>query len=334
MTARSLTGKQPMEFAPGVHRISGMVGVRPLQLFLLAGKKRRILVDSGCSHHPGEIVFPYLSNIGLNPRHIDMVINTHCDMDHSGGNHALKIANPNVEITCGELDRALIEDPKVMWNLRYNAYSEDHGIYYEDATRAGIFEAMGEPQSVDRTWRGGERIDLGDDWFVEIHHTPGHSDGHLAILDPRSRTLLSGDAVHGSMYPDSHGQPSLCPTYLNVDRYVSTIRYLGSLPVDCLAGCHWPLKYGEEVRQFLAESLEFVNRTEKAVVSFLTQSPKGVTLRDLIASVGPLLGSWPRQVDIELVYAINGHLKYLLAEGKIVAVSGTKPVVYSIVPER
>jgi len=164
--------------------------------------------------------------MGLRPRDIDMVINTHCDMDHCGGNSAVKLANPNVQITCGEADRALVEDPQVMWNLRYNAYFNDHCIHYDEMTRAEIFKAMGEPQPVDQTWRGGETIDLGEEWYVEIHHTPGHSNGHLAILDPRSRTLLSGDAVHGSMYPDPQGRPSLCPTYLNVDSYVSTIRYL------------------------------------------------------------------------------------------------------------
>ena len=333
MTVRSWTGKKSMEIAPGIHLISGMVGERPLQLYLLTGKTRCILVDTGCAYHPDEIIFPYLRQIGLHPHNIDIVINTHCDMDHCGGNNALKIANPNVEITCGELDRALIENPQLMWDLRYNAYFKDHGIYYDESTRAEIFKAMGNPQSVDRSWRGGECIDLGDQWYVEIHHTPGHSSGHLAVLDPRSGTLLSGDAVHGSMYPDSQGQPALCPTYLKVDSYVSTIRYLESLKVDCLAGCHWPLQRGKAVRRFLKESLEFVDRTERTIVSHLRQSPGGVTVRDLISKVGPSLGAWPRTMDAELVYAIDGHLKLLLAEGKIVAVPGAHPLVFRMASE-
>jgi glyoxylase-like metal-dependent hydrolase (beta-lactamase superfamily II) len=321
-----------MEIAPGIHLISGMVGVRPLQLYLLTGKMRCILVDTGCAHHPNEIVFPYLRQFGLHPHQIDMVINTHCDMDHCGGNSALKSANPNVEITCGEQDRALVENPQLMWDLRYNAYFKDHGIHYDATTRAEIFNAMGNPQPVDLTWSGGERIDLGDEWYVEIHHTPGHSSGHLAILDLRSRTLLSGDAVHGSMYPDLQGQPSLCPTYLEVDSYVSTIRYLESLQIDCLAGCHWPLQHGKAVGQFLAESLEFVDRAESAVVASLRQNPEGLTLRDLISNVGPSLGAWPRRMDAELVYAIDGHLKLLLAEGRIVADRGVRPVVFRLAP--
>ena len=74
-----------MEIAPGIHLISGMVGLRPLQLFLLTRKSRCVLVDTGCAHHPEEIIFPYLRQAGLHPEDIDMVINAHCDIDHCGG---------------------------------------------------------------------------------------------------------------------------------------------------------------------------------------------------------------------------------------------------------
>lgn len=320
-----------MEIAPGIHMISGVVGTRPLQLFLLRGSARCVLMDTGCAPDPDKIIFPYLHSIGLSAPDIAMVVNTHCDMDHCGGNHAMKRANPRLEIGCGEQDRELIEDPQAMWARRYNAYDKEHGIHYDDATRNAIFEALGEPQPVDRTWRGGDRIDLGDGWELEIHHTPGHSKGHLAVFDPRSRTLLSGDAVHGALYPDLEGNPVLCPTYLEPASYLETIDYIESLPIARLATCHWPLMTGSAIQKFLAESREFVHRAEQAVLAQLAKNTAGLTLRELIACCGPDLGSWPRATDGELVYALAGHVELLLRQNRIARASATQPAIFRMV---
>lgn len=317
-----------MEIAPGIYLISGLVGARPLQLYLLRGASCCVLLDTGCAPDPDKFIFPYLHSLGLRPQNLDIVINTHCDMDHCGGNHAVKQANPRVQIICGVQDQPLIEDPQVMWARRYNAYEADHGICYDLATRRGIFEAMGSAQPVDQTWCGGETIDLGQGWIVEIHHTPGHTRGHLAVFDPRSRTMLSGDAVHGAMYPDVNGDPALCPTYVNIDDYMASIHYLQSLPIECLATCHWPVKRGTAVGEFLRESLTFVHVAEHAILACLETSRDGMTLRQVIQAVGPALGSWPRYADSELVYAIAGHMENLQSRSLIVAVPNTQPVVF------
>ncbi|MFP5204957.1 MAG: MBL fold metallo-hydrolase [Acidobacteriota bacterium] len=319
-----------MEIAPGIHRIAGRVGSRPLQLFLLRGSAQSVLLDTGCAPDPEQIVFPYLRSRGIDRDEIGLAINTHCDMDHCGGNLSIKQALPTVRIACGALDRELIEDPEAMWARRYNAYDEKHGIRYDDATRVSIFAAMGDRQPVDRTWQGGEHIDLGDGWQVEIHHTPGHSKGHLAVFDPRSRTMLCGDAVQGAYYPDVEGHSVLCPTYLEPASYLQTIDALESLPIACLATCHWPLKRGSEVRAFLAESRAFVHRAEKLVLAHLARNPAGLTLREIVAKCGPELGSWPRASDSELVYALAGHLDLLLAQGRIIEAAGTRPAIYSM----
>lgn len=318
-----------MEIAPGIHLITGYVGIRPLQLYLLRGASCCVLLDTGCAPDPDKFIFPYLRGLGMRPQDLDIVINTHCDMDHCGGNHAVKQANPQVQIYCGEQDRPLIEDPQVMWARRYNAYEANHGICYDPATRRAIFAAMGSAQPVDHTWRRGEILDLGHGWNVEIHHTPGHTAGHIAVFDPRSRTMLSGDAVHGAMYPDVNGNPALCPTYLTIYDYMVTIRHLESLPIECLATCHWPVKRGPAVGDFLRESLAFVRAAEHALLDCLEGHPEGLMLRQLIEAVGPGLGSWPRHVDAELVYAFAGHMANLQSRGLVDAVPNTYPLVFS-----
>lgn len=315
-----------MEIVPGVHRITGVVGGRPLYLYLLRGPERTVLLDTGTASDPQAVIFPYLDRIGLRPTDIDLVINTHSDLDHCGGNSALKAAHPGVLLSCGEADRFLIEDPERMLEFRYNHYAARHGIAYDETTRAWIRSTLGAPQPVDLTWRGGEILRLGRDWLLEIHHTPGHSFGHLTLFDTRHRIAFTGDAVQGSVYRDTEGRPALCPTYLYVDQYLQTIRYLENLGAAMLCGCHWPVFRGPEVGQFLAESRQFVELADRLVLEVLRERPR--TLQEIITLLSPRLGEWPRSVDIELAYALNGHLERLVALEKVVADESQRPVVF------
>jgi glyoxylase-like metal-dependent hydrolase (beta-lactamase superfamily II) len=319
-----------MEIAPGIHMIVGTVGGRPLQLYLLRGRDRTVLMDTGCAPDPEKVIFPYLEGLGLKPTNVAVVLNTHSDLDHCGGNASFKRAHPKVLLTCGEADRPLIEDPQVMWARRYNRYAAPHGLAYDEGGKKWILEMLGDAQPVDFTWRGGETLRLGPDWIVEILHTPGHSAGHLSIFDPRSRTVLTGDSVHGAVYLDTAGKPALCPTYLHVDTYLNTINYLRRLGAETLAGCHWPIKRGAEVEAFLDESRQFVELADRVLLAELDRRPNGATLRELLAAAGPQLGAWPRSVDLELMYALSGNMDRLVALGHVVADAGPGPIRYSL----
>lgn len=311
--------------------LQGTVGNRPLQLYLLTGDTQNVLLDTGCAPDPERLIFPYLKGIGLAPVDISLVINTHSDLDHCGGNHAVKQANPDVLLSCGDLDRSLIEEPQQMWTLRYNAYFSDHGLTYEGDARKWILEMLGSAQNVDITWRGGETLRLGRDWVVEIHHTPGHSPGHLSVFDPRSETLLSGDAVQESCYLDVAGKPVLCPTYTVVKDYLSVIQKFRTLPVQQLASCHWPIKTGRQIFEFLEESERFVKRAEQALIESLREARDDLSLLDLITLLSPRLGEWPRSADMELMYAIYGNLRHLVQAGQVEEVRIDKPVRYRFI---
>ncbi len=319
-----------MEISPGIHMIPALVGKRPLQLFLLIGDDRILLMDTGCAPDPEKYIFPYLRSVGLQPTAIDMVLVTHCDVDHCGGNAAIKRANPRVLLTCGEADRLLVEDPEIMWARRYDRYTEPHGLAYGEADMKWNLENLGEATPIDFTWRGGETLRLGKDWVVEVHHVPGHSDGHLAVVDRKHRTVLTGDAVHGSVYLDIDGNPALCPTYLHVDAYLATIQYLRQLDAETLGGCHWPIKRGSEVAAFLDESQKFVEMADLALLAELDRRPDGATLPELIQAVGPRLGGWSRPVDHELKYALAGHIDHLVTQGKVKANTAARPIHYRL----
>jgi glyoxylase-like metal-dependent hydrolase (beta-lactamase superfamily II) len=95
---------------------------------------------------------------------------------------------------------------------RYVEFAADHGLDDTDETKAWIREnAAAAP--VDAVLEGGESLDLGGGWTVEVLHTPGHSRGSVSVWDPRSGSLVIGDAVLGEFVPLADGSPAFPPTY-------------------------------------------------------------------------------------------------------------------------
>jgi glyoxylase-like metal-dependent hydrolase (beta-lactamase superfamily II) len=310
-----------MKLFDNVYLLEGEVGGRPLWLPLLVGEWKVLLLDTGCASDVGNLILPLLAKLGLGPSRLSVIINTHCDLDHQGGNHALKQAAPQALLCCGDADREQIESPEAIYRLRYDAYRAQ-GVFYDEPTRKGIMDALGRPQPVDLTFQGGERLRLGPDWEVEILHLPGHSHGHLGVLDLKHRTLFGGDAIHGAVYLNLKGEPALCPTYLHVAAYRQTIRFIQHLDLDFYSGCHWPIKRATQIPEFCAESRDFVDRAERLLLEALRQ-PK--TFKDLCFEVGPTLGSWPEKVNSELCFAFGGHLRQFETEGRINVLDDTKP---------
>ncbi len=236
----------------------------------------------------------------------------------------MKRAAPHALLCCGDADREQVESPEVIYAQRYDAY-HGQGIFYDSEKRHGLMECLGEPQAVDLTFRGGERLRLDREWEVEIVHLPGHSRGHLGVLDRKHSALYGGDAIHGSVYLDRQGKPALCPTYLYVPPYLQTIRFIEHLGLSVYCGCHWPVKRGKEIQDFCVESRLFVERAEALLLEALRQ-PK--TLKELCFEVGPKLGSWPASVNAELAFAFSGHLDKLEREGRIEEIVSSSPKAY------
>jgi glyoxylase-like metal-dependent hydrolase (beta-lactamase superfamily II) len=207
-----------------------------------------------------------------------------------------------------------VEDPDELYGGRYDFYRNDHGIFYPPEVVEWIRSASGLPQPIDLTLRGGEKIVLSPDWELEVLALPGHSPGHLGLWDRKNKALYAGDALHGAVYRNLDGQAALCPTYANIPTYLQTIRFIEGLDLECYVGCHWPVKYGQEIDDFCEESRQFVLRAETSILRLLSE-PR--TLKDICLLLGPSLGEWPRETDQDLVYAVWGHLCDLIERGLV-----------------
>ena len=175
-----------MEILPGIHRIESDLGERFMCQYLLRGEDRVVLIDTGLAGTPEEVIVPYLEDAGLTVDDLDEVIISHADVDHCGGNRALKEMNPRLQFFCGEPDRYLIEDNKTMLEELYS-WSEPYGFGPDEETKTWILNELGGNVPIDVGLYGGETLRLGPGRRVEILHLPGHTAGTSRILGREER---------------------------------------------------------------------------------------------------------------------------------------------------
>ena len=111
-----------MEVAPGIHRIESDLGTRFMCQYLLVGEERALLVDTGMRNTPEEVIAPFVAGLGRSVTDIDDVLISHADVDHCGGNRALRSAAPAARLLCGEADRPWIESNAAMLAGNYRWY--------------------------------------------------------------------------------------------------------------------------------------------------------------------------------------------------------------------
>jgi glyoxylase-like metal-dependent hydrolase (beta-lactamase superfamily II) len=318
-----------MECFPGIHRIESRVGTRYLFQHILVGS-RIMLIDSGMAQTPQEIIFPYLRSIGRESSRIDYLLVTHPDCDHCGGNAAVREASPHVVMMAPEPDREMIEDPKKLFQDRYELYERDHGIGSDPPVKEWLREAAGVANRVDVGLTGFETLTLAHDWRVQILSTPGHSRGHLSVYDARARVAVIADAALWRGASDLDGKVVAPPTYILPGPYMSSIRLLEALHPKALLTSHYALLEDGAVLDFLNESRDFCQRAERLLLEAVTtaSAKEPLSLREIIEVLNPALGPFPQPLD--LAYPLYGHLSELRDAGRVEEIRTERPFRYRL----
>ena len=313
-----------MEVAPGIHRIEAPFGERTLCMFLVRGDARVVLLDTGIAETPGRTIAPYLSGLGLVPADLDLVIVSHADADHGGGNAELRRLGFSGLVACHREDRREIEDVEALIAERYGEFEGPHALDMGDDFRAWVRENVG-PTPVAVELVGGERLRLGG-IELDVLHTPGHSRGHLTLFEPVSRTAIIADAVLGRSIPDVDGRPSMPPTYRYVAPYLATIAQLDAMEIDVLLTSHFPPFVGRAaVRAFLADSRRFVEDVDAALRPTLEPGDP-LSLAELVDALPASLGGWPPTSQAFAVSPVAGHVERLVDEGSLMPANDARPV--------
>jgi glyoxylase-like metal-dependent hydrolase (beta-lactamase superfamily II) len=300
----------------GVHLIECRVGELPNRLPLIWGE-RPILIDSGLKDEPDEVILPALRSLGLDPARLALLVNSHADVDHNGGNAALLKHCPQVRIACAEPDRDMVESAQALWDLRWQQLEAEHGMMYP----VDLKPSLGEGTHVDWVIRDGDVLALDAGRTLEAVALPGHSRGHLGFLLRPERILFSGDAVQG----DGRLSP---PQYLDPAVYLASLRRISRLRPSILVTCHYGLFRGAAIQRLLKASRGLVTRIDSEVRRSLRGRHGGLTLRELTYQVSRALGLWEEANDMDFAFTVNGHLARAVQRGLATEAGPERPLTY------
>lgn len=159
-----------------------------------------LLVDTGCAHTAEQLVLS-LDDLG-----VDQVINTHSHEDHIGAN-----ADVQETFECPILAHPdalpILEDPRLQKLQFYRRL-------YWGWPRPSSGQPVGE-------WVETRRFRF------QVIRTPGHSQDHICLFEPRQGWLFSGDAYIG-------GEDRALREGYDIYGIISSLKALAELPVETI----------------------------------------------------------------------------------------------------
>lgn len=169
-------------------------------LVVIAGSRACALVDTGYVTHAEQTLA--LVRNALGERAADVIVNTHLHSDHCGGNAFLQAAYPRARTFIPPGLAAHVRD----WDpvaLSYEPTGQQCPRFRIDGTLAPGSECL-----------------LGDlAW--QVHAAPGHDPHSVVLFEPRSRTLLSADALwengFGVVFPELEGEHAFDEVAVTLD---------------------------------------------------------------------------------------------------------------------
>jgi len=173
--------------------------------YLILGNERAVLLDTGMGIANLQAEIERLTNLPV------VVVNSHGHYDHIGDNYRFS----EVWAFDADTDVARIEQGKSRADCV--EYMET-GLYL--SLPAGFDPAAYEilPSQVTRRLKHLEVIELGGRTLT-VHHTPGHTQGSICLLDSRDNLLFTGDTFYpGMMF--AHFEDSDFTAYRNSIQYL------------------------------------------------------------------------------------------------------------------
>jgi glyoxylase-like metal-dependent hydrolase (beta-lactamase superfamily II) len=188
-----------VELRPNIFQIRGE---RPgSHVYLIKGRVKNVMIDTGAASN-----FPYLkerlSEVGLQPKDIHLIILTHEHFDHIG---ATPFFFDTSVIAAHRLaaNKIQLQDEFVMM-----------GKYYDVAAK---------PFHADIWLEGDTTIELGN-YRLRTLHTPGHCSGCICLYEPEHKLLFTGDTVlAGGLLSGIFGSGSISD-YMNSVQRLSNLR--------------------------------------------------------------------------------------------------------------
>ncbi len=287
------------QIAPGMYQIpTPFDRTGTVFLYLLKGD-RVALIDSGASDSPATAIEPALKEIGLSLPDIDLILNTHAHLDHSGGNAEMKRRGAKAQVHVHRLDlpMATSNDAQVEFHvgpLRRLGYPP---AALKERTEH-VLRNAGDAAGADVVLADGDVIDLGRGMRLRAVHCPGHTPGHIAYHWESEGILFTADSVQGY-----GARPGAFPYYFDAPRYRSSLERMTTLECRTLCLGHAyhggtlvnaPIREGADAQAFLQASVQVADTIDRAVRAAMKSLPNASD-RDLaLAALNDLLYDIPQ----------------------------------------
>jgi len=206
-------------------------------LWLIKGQTQDLLIDTGLGVSS---LRQHIATLIDKPL---LAIASHVHFDHAGGMHEFEhraIHAAEAEALRTGDDYAALCAPEQGW------VHEDHFAQWPSAGFT-VEQYTLTPAEPTRILQAGDVLDLGDR-ALEVLHLPGHSPGCIALYDPRSQELFSGDVIYdGELLDELH-----CS---HIPTYIATYERLQKLPVETVYPGHYHCFGRDRYQQIMADYL-------------------------------------------------------------------------------
>ncbi len=279
------------------------------------------LVDPGWASSSTERALSQsLSDLGFTLRDVEQIIVTHTHWDHY--TQALELRRTyGTPVLVGALERHTID-----------AFEELEGVYprqsallrrcdaaelasFVDALQLEEYERdvpFGYPDS----WlEDGQHITVGER-ILTVHHTPGHTRGHMIVTDPDSGTMITGDHILPRITPSIGFERS--PEELPLASFLESLSRVKSLPNARMLPAH-----GQVTQNVHGRAEELLEHHRNRLDSVVSQVNAG---RHTAASIADSL-TWTRHeralADLNEIHQmtaileIAAHLDVLVLQGRL-----------------
>lgn len=194
--------------------------------YLICGKHRNVIIETGASRSNG-VIRDAMTGLGLSVDDIHAIVVTHIHLDHSGGAGLLMEQCPNATLYVHEKGAPHLVDPEKLISGSRAVYGDSFDHYF--------LPVLPVPEHRIHPLVHNDRLDLGGDRVLQMIDSPGHALHHMAVFDPESRGIFTGDAA-GIYYHALEQEfgvkvslPSTTPTQFDPNAMLATLNRMLSL---------------------------------------------------------------------------------------------------------